>query len=255
MTLADKILSSGFLIFDEGGVSSRPPTRDDAEQDVAVAKERARRSAEVGGRAFYTGLDPDRLWRAYKQVWAMAEEICPVYLVRNIENNYAGAYFGYPDPSKRQIHVRRKALLETEAKFFDHPTWVNSPNVLVSELCTIAHEVAHAEHHVIGSARNKDYRESLLKWMKNGTQKNAFPRPSFTDWDKGRIYEEESLAEVRAREIVSAVLPEIRQECDARIYENLNNYVHILWEGHYSNGKPYVWTQDRCTNVVLDKDK
>lgn len=185
----------------------------------------------------------------------MAEEICPVYLVRNIENNYAGAYFGDPDPSRRQIHIRRKTLLETEAKFFDHPTWIEAPNVLVSELCTMAHEVAHAENHVMGSARHKDYMASLLAWMRNGTDKTRVPPHPFTDWDKGRIYEEESLAETRSREIISAVLPEIRQECDARIYENLHNYVHILWEGQYPTGKPYVWTEDRYTNVVRDRAK
>lgn len=222
-----------------------PPTELDARQDILFAQERARRSGLARGPLLESGIDIDRIWRGYKQIWALAEETCGVFLVESIENNYSGAYFGNQDQKDRQIHIRRNALGLEALRGYDHPVWCADLVTLAHELCTIAHELAHAEHHIIGDLRYHDYRRALSAWVEHDENGGVF-----TDWDRGRIYEEESLAEIRGREIVQIIIPEIVQHCDQRIYENLNAYHSILWTGKYPSGKIHKWDRKLYLNPL-----
>jgi hypothetical protein len=192
----------------------------------------------------------DQAWRAYKQVWALAEQTCKVFLVRSIENNYAGAYFGSEDPKNRQIHIRRKTLQLEDLRGFWYPVWVDDRHTIVAEICTLVHEIAHAEQHLIGSPRYWDYRRALTCWVEHDEKGGTF-----TDWDRGRIYEEESIAECRGRELVQMVIPDALPECDNRIYENLKSYHSILWTGRYPSGAVHKWNRKLYINPLQEPKK
>jgi hypothetical protein len=177
-------------------------------------------------------LDPDRVWQAYRQLWALCEELCPVQYTDLINDttNYTGAYFGEIDPRKRRILIRRSG--STGA------SWPvrNDLHVLVTEMTVLAHEWAHARHHVDEPGRFLDYLVSLDRWVRRDNEGGPFE-----DYDRGMIYEEESLAESDGRVIIKRILPEIIPLYDSRVVNSLTAYEAILWTGKYPDGQEHRW--------------
>lgn len=170
----------------------------------------------------------ESVWTAYKAVWSVAQETCPVAYSGSLGTGIAGGY----SPSGRFIVLARE---DQAGRFEPQP---NSDREMIFEACIILHELSHAHSHLLCGSddRYEAYRKALTLWNlvnMDGTLLN--------DSERKLIFQEEALVEERGLRLTTSIAPSFQEQYTASMFENLGAYSTLLWTGRWPNGMRQMW--------------
>ena len=157
------------------------------------------------------------LWAAYNRLWGRCEAKCRGG-IRYVESfsdglNHCGIYSSELD----QVQVKRAG----SADFAWQIPRPAEDSVLLSELCVIAHELAHAENRRRDERRWVRYFTALTQWSVLRNMSNGPPLdPAWAD----EILWEEGDAEFGGALIISAMYPPAQEEFQRRAAASLAAY-------------------------------